>query len=280
MAKTTNTLKKRNAIIITIGIQKGGAGKTVASCVFSYLISKEYKVLLVDADPQGNSTETFTGKAVRTYRNTETPGIMTAFLNNDAHMAIEEITPSLHVLRGDERSGYFTNLFSDPETMAHYKNRDYLVEGLLKPLKLEYDFIIIDTGPMLGDLLTNCIIASDHVITMYEPSKYCASALLSFDENIQEVKHRLNLDVDLTGIVISLIDARRVDNREHIEVLRGDNYFGPKCFNNFISRSAAAGRISSNGLIGNPEVRQAVKQYIPILKELYERVNTKTTSKH
>ena len=258
------------AKIITFGIQKGGASKTTSSSVSAYLLSEEgYRVLVVDADPQGNLTEILTLKPIRDYRGEGIGGILES-LDTEGRATKKNImvlNDNLHLLIGSETLGVFPR--------PNYKGDIQLaVKKMLQPIINDYDFIIIDTAPALNFLLTSCLGASDGVVALFETGKFCYSALLSFVENVNYFQHgkdSLNKDLKLVGILCSMIDSRRTDNKDFLELVQNDEYLGQYCFSTIIKRQASAGRLAFAGFFNNPEIDQAIKQYRPFVKELIGR---------
>ncbi|TCL32216.1 chromosome partitioning protein [Anaerospora hongkongensis] len=261
------------AKILTYGIQKGGACKTTSCAISGFLLAeKGYKVLLVDADPQGNQTEIWTGRAIREYREEDRGGILAALEAEPTGSKTREqiiiLTDNIHLLMGNEMLGVF------PRPGWH-GDVQRAVENMLAPVVNDYDFILIDTAPALNYLLTSCICASvsGGVVALFEAGKFCYSALFSFIETIEYVQTNGYPDLRVLGILCSLIDNRRTDNKDFLSYVQGDEYLGDHCFRTVISRQAAAGRLAFTGFFNNPELELAIKQYRPFIKELLERVN-------
>jgi chromosome partitioning protein len=134
----------------------------------------------------------------------------------------------------------------------------------------DYDFIIIDTPPALGEQTINALAASHAVVAMFEASKFCYSALGRFLETIVHVQNLVNKDMKIAGILRCMIDTRRTDNKALIELVEEE--YRDICFKTVITRTAATGRLSINGFNDNPELTQAISQYQGFVKELLERV--------
>jgi len=258
------------AKVITFGIPKGGAGKTTTAAVTAFLLAEEgYKVLVADLDPQGNSTEIFTLVPIRDYRGKGIGGILEA-LDTEGQATKKNIivlNDNIHLLIGSEILGVFPR--------PGYKDKIQLaVKKMLEPVIHDYDFVILDTAPALNFLLTSCLCASDGVVALFETGKFCYSALLSFVESIQLIQDdekSLNQNIKLLGILCSMIDSRRTDNNDFLEMVKADEQLGPFCFNTVIKRQAAAGRLAYAGFFDNSEIKHAVGQYRPFVKELIER---------
>ncbi|WDZ64075.1 hypothetical protein MF628_08205 [Paenibacillus polymyxa] len=111
---------------------------------------------------------------------------------------------------------------------------------------------------------------SDAVVAMFEASKFCYSAIGRFLETCIHVQELVNKDMKIAGILRSLIDARRTDNKALIELIEEE--YGELCFETIMTRTAAIGRLSINGFQNNPELNQGLKLYREFVKELIERV--------
>ena len=252
------------AKIISFGIQKGGSSKTTTSGVVSYLLSREYKILTIDMDSQGNLTE-FLGRKDVAYFSGQT--ILEAMKEGDVTNYIYEITDSLHLVPADDLLATFSRwLYNDhrggDKTKVLYK--------ALQPVMNQYDFIILDTPPALGDLTLNALSASDRVVAMFEASIFCYGALGRFLETCWHVREKVNPRLAVAGILRGMIDARRTDNKALISQV-ADTY-GELCFDTILTRNAAAGRLPLVGFENNNELDRAVGQYEYFVKELLERV--------
>lgn len=251
------------AKIISFGIQKGGSSKTTTSGVVSYLLSKDNKVLAIDMDSQGNLTE-FLGRKDVTSFSGQT--ILEAMQVGDVTNYIFEIEDGLHLVPADDLLATFSRwLYND-----HRGNKTKVLYESLRPVLDQYDFIILDTPPALGDLTLNALSASDRVVAMFEASIFCYSALGRFLETCWHVREKVNPRLAVAGILRGLIDARRTDNKALIEQVA--ETYGELCFETILTRNAAAGRLPLVGFENNHEIERAVFQYKRFVEELLKRV--------
>ena len=251
------------AKIISFGIQKGGSSKTTTSGVVSYLLSKDYKVLAIDMDSQGNLTE-FLGRKDVEYFSGRT--VLEAMQDQDVTNYIYKVSESLHLVPADDLLATFSRwLYND-----HRGDKAMVLRETLKPVMEHYDYIILDTPPALGDLTINALSASDRVVAMFEASVFCYSALGRFLETCWHVREKVNPRLAVAGILRGLIDARRTDNKALISQV--DETYGELCFETILTRNAAAGRLPLVGFENNNELDKAVAQYEYFVKELLDRV--------
>lgn len=256
------------AKVITIGLQKGGVGKTTTAGTLAYFLSQEgKKVLAVDMDSQGNLSDLLTQTEVDFFSGRT---IIEAFEAGQADPYIYPVNENLHVLPSDD---YLATLAGFLYKQYKGKNISLALRELLDPIRDRYDYIIIDTPPSLSEPMTNAICCSDYVIVLAESSKWAFSAIPRFLETVRFSKENINPDLQVAGILRTMNDVRRVDSKVFVEVI-GEEY--PElCFDVVIKRKAATGRISLDGLFDNKELTQAVDQYQEFYKELMLRVEGK-----
>jgi len=264
------------AYTLMVGNQKGGVAKTVTSAIIGYLLRAKYRVLLVDLDPQGSLTEMYTGKPIRDYRLEGYEGIKFAMEDEDVRQHILRLNDNLDLAHSDEDLGAISqHIWSKPvreprlilrRTLAHVADR--------------YDFIVIDTPPNLGDLLTNAFNASDGVVALFDCASFTYSALFSFFETLEGVRNISNPGLHPLGILCTLLEVRRSDMQDYLQLIKEHEKLGPLCFDTVIRRSAATGRLSYAGFFDNPEVDKAVAQYKPFMRELMARVSQRQSNKN
>ncbi|MFF2531513.1 ParA family protein [Brevibacillus sp. NPDC058079] len=255
------------ATTISIGIQKGGSGKSTTSSIVAYLLSQKHKVLAVDMDGQGNLTQLLTG--VEDIFEFDGNTVYDAIMEEDATNHIIKINDKLHILAGDENINTLGPYFHVTLPQAGKVYATTLKHALEKVSHL-YDYIIIDNPPALGEISICSLTASDFVVVMFETSKFCHSSLLSYLKTIEAVQEKLNNDLKVAGILRAMIDNRRSDNKYYAELIQEE--FKEICFKTIIQRTAVVGRLPAFGIIGNPELKQVVKQYEPFFKELMKNV--------
>jgi chromosome partitioning protein len=259
---------------ITFAIQKGGASKTLSSCTTSYLLSEMgYKVLHVDMDSQANSSQMLAQIEDPTEAFGENT-VLDAIIEKNAAPFITKLTDHLHLLPADE---YLATL--DQFLMKSYNgNPSLALKIALEPIKEQYSAIVIDTNPSLSLPTVNSICASDFTVIMYEPSKFCHAALPRFIRTLEDAQREIIPDIKIAGILRTLIDSRRNDTKELVEMVAED--YPGLCFNTIIHRRASTGRLPIFGYFNNSEVKEATKQYQAFVEELIERcqIHRKTVS--
>ena len=214
-------------MIIAIANQKGGVGKTTTAINLSAALAKSGKrVLLIDIDPQGNSSLTFLDPREVEYSIYELltdPSIPPEAVIKHTRLGGLDILPSRISLAKFE-----SKLIGEFDAPFRLKDR-------LEPLHPNYDFILIDTPPTLGLITVNALVASDYLIIPIQSSYFALEGTDDLLETVEKVKARPNPKLEVLGIVITLHDKRTTLARDIFEQIK--QVFGEKVFTTVISRS-------------------------------------------
>ena len=199
--------------IISIANQKGGVGKTTTTINLATSLSAiNKKVLIIDADPQGNAS---TGLGIP-YEN-RSPNLYELITSRELDpSAIKETqVPNLRIITSN------TNLAAAEVELANVEKREFVLEGILKKIK-NFDFIIIDCPPALGFLTINSLVASSSVIVPLQSEFFALEGISSLMNTIQLIKENYNNKLSVEGILLTMVDKRNSlsslvekDVREH-----------------------------------------------------------------
>lgn len=253
------------AKIIAIANQKGGVGKTTSAInLAASLAVLEYKTLLVDADPQANSTSGvgFDPRTVKT-------SIYECIINDvaPADIILETKTPNLFLLPSH------IDLVGAEIEMIQLTNREHMMKQVFEKISADFDFIIIDCSPSLGLITINALTAAHSVIIPVQCEYFALEGLGKLLNTIKIVQTRLNPELSIEGILLTMYDMRLRLSNQVVEEVK--THFQDLVFDTIIQRTTKLGEAPSFGesIIMHDASSKGAINYLNLAREILQKNN-------
>ena len=260
--------------IISICNQKGGTGKTTTAVNLSAAIAELGKrVLIVDADPQGNATS-----GVGVNKNELEKSVYDLILNKAvaSEVLIQNVYPSLDLIPCN------IHLTGAEIELVGALSRETRLKKAIAPIVNDYDYVFIDSPPSLGLLTLNSLVASDSIIIPIQCEFYALEGVSQLMHTLGLIREGLNPSLDIEGVLLTMADYRTNLTTEVINEIKG--YFKDKVYNAIIPRNIRLSEAPSHGKpitvydgasIGAKKYRELAAEIVGTGQKLHNRLNIK-----
>ena len=250
--------------VIAIANQKGGVGKTTTAInLAASLAVLEKKVLIIDADPQANTTSGLNFSPDNDQKRTLYEVMIGAIGIRDTLIQTE--IGNLHMIPSH------INLVGAEIEMLGNDNRESVLKDALAPIRNEYDFIIIDCSPSLGLITVNSLTAADSIIIPVQPEFFALEGLGKLLQTIRLVQGRPNPSLTIEGFLVTMFDGRTKVHNQVLGELR--EHFGTMVFDTIIQRNIRLSEAPSHGkpIILYDVICNGTTNYLNLAKEVLEK---------
>lgn len=257
--------------VVSIANQKGGVGKTTTSVNLSTILAKKgKKVLMIDADPQGNASS---GVGI----DKDVEESVYNILIDDTE--IEKVVKKTNI-KNLSICPSNINLAGAEVELVSMMSREYRLKEKLDPIKDNYDYIIIDCPPSLGLVTLNAFTASDSVLIPVQCEYYALEGLGQLINTVNLVKKHLNKNIEIEGALLTMYDIRTNLSNQVVKEVK--KYFNDKVYKNVIPRNVKLSEAPSYGMpitIYDPRSKGA-KSYEKFAKEFLKNNEADSKGKH
>ena len=255
---------KQMGKVIAIANQKGGVGKTTTAINLAASLSVlERKVLIIDADPQANTTSGLNFPPDNGEKRSIYEMMIGRIPATDALIQTE--ISQLHLIPSN------INLVGVEFEMIEEDEREYILRKAIAPIRNQYDYIIIDCSPTLGLMTVNALTAADSVMIPVQPEFFALEGLGKLLQTIRLVQNGANPSLNIEGFVVTMFDGRTKVHAQVVGELR--EHFKDMVFNTIIQRNIRLSEAPSHGkpIILYDVMSNGSSNYLNLAREVIER---------
>ena len=256
-------LPQRESKVIAVINQKGGVGKSTSVINLSACLGEnKKKVLVIDFDPQGNSTSGY-GIEKDELEHDVYDVILDDFPIEDA--IIETCEPNVFIVPAT------IQLATAEIELVSLEKRESVLKEAVSRVKNEFDYVFIDCPPSLGLLTINALVAANSLIIPIQCEYYALEGVAKLLESMEMVKRRKNPDLEIFGVLMTMYDSRTTLSKQVVDEVK--KYFGKTMFKTIVPRNVKLSEAPSHGLpvVKYARVSKGSLAYMKLAKEVVAR---------
>ena len=250
---------------IMVAIQKGGQAKTTTTVILAEMLAVSgFKVLVIDLDSQGNTTQMLTQKSI--YENSGKT-ILEAIKESDPKKYLLHPRENIDLLPADDMLVSFSRYIYQERV----RNPIHTLGNTIRDIEGDYDIILMDCPPNLGDIVLNAIVYSDYIIVPIKPEAFGKDAVERFIDNIQDAKNAGHTTAEVLGILFTLRDSRvKLEKRVGNDIRKR---YGSLVFDTEIRLRAKLEEYALTGVRMEKKADiEALEDYISLAEEVVARI--------
>lgn len=253
------------AVKIMVSIQKGGQAKTITTAIMAEILAEAgNRVLVIDLDSQGNSTQMLTQQSIYEFSGKT---ILEAIKEGDPEKYIIQLKENLHLLPSEDMLVTFSRYIYT----AGIRQPMHVLMDSMEEIEQEYDYILMDCPPNIGDIVLNAVIYSDYCIIPAQCEAFGLDALDRFVKFLESAKEEGHTNIQILGILLTLRESRVLSEKVIADTIR--RTYGDLVFETEIKRRA---KIKDYALMGVTMEKKsdlnALEDYMSLTQEVIERV--------
>ena len=256
-------LPQRDGKVIAVINQKGGVGKSTSVINLSACLGEnKKKILVIDFDPQGNSTSGY-GIEKEDLENDVYDVILHGYPIEDA--IVETCEPNVFIVPAT------IQLATAEMELVSLEQREMFLKRAITSIRDEFDYVFIDCPPSLGLLTINALIAADSLIIPIQCEYYALEGVAKLLESMEMVKRHKNPDLEIFGVLMTMYDSRTTLSKQVVDEVR--KFFGKTMFKTIIPRNVKLSEAPSHGLpvVKYARVSKGSLGYMKLAKEVVAR---------
>ena len=253
------------ALKLMISVQKGGTGKTTTTAILAELLANAgSRVLVMDLDSQGNATQMLTQKNI--YEFTDNT-ILEAIKEADPNKYLYQAKENLYVLPAEDMLSTFSRYIY----RAKYSNPMTVLKNAMADIEDEFDFILMDCPPNLGDIVLNAVVYADYVIVPIMLDAFGVDALDRYIQFVEEARNEGHTAAKILGILFTMVDNRLVSEKVIADSVRRN--YKDMVFKSEVKKRAKMKEFALMGVAMKKKADlEALMEYQAIAEEVIERV--------